>query len=64
MTKKRKLPDILRASQWWYSLKNYFNGEPIVPTYDPWPLQNGKFGTLDETKGSDESKDSSGDENQ
>ena len=63
MTKKRKLPEFYELANGGI-VKNYFNGEPIVPTYDPWPLQNGKFGTLDETKGSDESKDSSGDENQ
>ena len=63
MTKKQKLPEYYQLANgaivW-----NYFNGEPLVPTYDPWPLQNGKFGTLDETKNSDESKDSSGGENQ
>ncbi len=63
MTKKQKLPDSFRLANGGI-YKNYINGRPAVPTYDPWPLQNGKFGTLDETKGSEESKESSGGENQ
>ena len=63
MTKKQKLPDIQRLANGGFVI-NYVNGEPVEPTYDPWPLQNGKFGTLDETKGSDESKELSGGENQ